>query len=91
MYFAIKARVYPPGQAPPDNEGWQDPVLGYYVADTTTPGVFPYTAPISLDLVVPPSLPTGQNILEIEVVDNVARTRARIIRVFVPFYWRVGP
>jgi hypothetical protein len=91
MYFAIRARVYQVGAEPADNEGWQDPVLGYHLADTTTPGAFPYTAPIVLQLDVPPTMPPGPAILEIEVVDNIIRTNARTIRVPIPFNWRVGP
>lgn len=91
MYFAIRARIYAPGADLADNEGWQDPLLGYHLADIVTPGAFPYTAPITLELVVPPTLPTGLAYLEYEIVDNITRNKGRIIRVVVPFYWRVGP
>ena len=80
-----------PNALPSENFGWQDPVLGFYSPDISTPGMYPYTAPITLDLVVPPTLPTGLTTLEIEVVDNQNRTQARAIRLLVPFYWRVGP
>ena len=93
MYFAIRARIYgdTKEEEPGENVGWQDPVLGYYLPDVTTPGVYPYTAPISLELVVPSTLPTGPAFLEYEVADNANRGLARIIRVKIPIYWRVGP
>jgi hypothetical protein len=91
MYFAIRARIYSPSENPADNQGWQDPNLGYHLPDVTTPGVYPYSDPISLELVVPPDLPTGPAILEYEVVDNANRGLARVIHVKVPIYWRVGP
>ena len=53
--------------------------------------VLPYTDPISMEIIVPGDLPTGPAVLEIEVVDNVERSKGRLIRVQVPVYWRVGP
>jgi hypothetical protein len=44
-----------------------------------------------MEIIVPGDLPTGPAVLEIEVVDNVERTKSRLIRVQVPVYWRVGP
>jgi hypothetical protein len=41
-----------------------------------------------LDIAVPNDLPVGASTLEIEVVDNSGRTKGRIIRVKVPFFWR---
>ncbi len=91
MYFAIRARFVAPGQSLGPNEGWQDPVLGFYSPDVATPGVYPYTPPITLDLVVPGSFPQGPGTIEIEVVDNPSRSLGRVITVNLPFYWRVGP
>ena len=89
FYFGIRARIYFAGQDPGPEQGWQDPVRGFYVPE---PGAnFPYTSPISLDIVVPGDFPPGPATLEIEVVDNVERSKGRIIRVAVPVYWRVGP
>ncbi len=89
MYFAIRARIYGVNEQPGPEQGWQDPVRGNYLPQ---PGAFfPYTAPISLEIVVPGDLPPGPALLEIEVADNVERSKARIIRVVVPVYWRVGP
>jgi len=91
MYLALRARVYSVDDPPLPAEGWQDPVQNYYPPDTVTPGAFPYSAPITLELDVPPTMPDGPAILEIEVVDNVSRPNGRIVIVSVPFYWRVGP
>src|SRR5688572_354867 len=91
MYFAVRARVFQEGQEPGPEEGWQDPVLGYYSPDVVTPGAYPYTTPITLDVVVPPTVPAGPAILEIEVADNNAQDLRRVIRVPVRFHWRVGP
>ena len=88
MYFSVRARVYDPNDPPAPELGWQDPVRGNYAPDVNA---FPYTTPITLDIDVPTVLPTGRTILEIEVADNAERTNARIIRVQIPFYWRVGP
>ena len=62
---------------------------GFYVPESGAN--FPYTSPISLDIVVPGDFPSGPATLEIEVVDNVDRSKGRIIRVAAPVYWRVGP
>lgn len=91
MYFAIRARIYAQGEELAPEEGWQDPILGYHLPDLVTPGFYPYSAPISLDLVVPPTLPAGPAILEYEVVDNSDRGLARVIRVPILIHWRVGP
>jgi hypothetical protein len=94
FYFSIRARLYQVGDIPGPEQGWQDPVLGYYLPELVggAPGPnFPYTAPINLEIVVPGDFPSGPAVLEIEVVDNVERTKGRIIRVQVPVYWRVGP
>ncbi len=91
MYFAIRARIYGPTEDPANEQGWQAPVLGFYSPDVQTVGVYPYTEPISLDLVAPPDLPSGLVYLEFEVTDNSNRGLARVIRVKVPIYWRVGP
>ncbi len=91
MYFAIRARIYGPVEDPGPEQGWQDPILGFHSPDVSTPGVYPYTAPISLALVVPPTLPTGLVTLEIEVADHFEQDQRRTIRVMVPIYWRVGP
>jgi hypothetical protein len=90
MYFSVRARVYNAADPPLPNEGWQDPTLGYYFPDTD-PAFFPYTLPITLELVVPATLPQGLNILEYEVQDNPDPLESRTILVQVPFYWRVGP
>ena len=94
FYFSIRARMYAAGDVPGPEQGWQDPVRGFYLPELSgsTPGPnFPYTDPISLEIVVPGDFPTGAATLEIEVVDNVERSKGRIIRVQVPVYWRVGP
>lgn len=91
MFFAIRARLIAPGEVLGPNEGWQDPVLGYYSPDVTTPGVYPYTAPITLELDVPGSFPDGPGTIEVEVVDNANRAQGRVITAELPFYWRVGP
>ncbi len=91
MYLALRARIYSPLDPPTPNQGWQDPVSNFYSPDTATPGAFPYSSPITLELDVPPSLPAGPAIIEIEVVDNANRTNGRIVIVQVPIYWRVGP
>ena len=91
MYLALRARIYSPLDPPTPNQGWQDPVFNYYSPDTVTPGAFPYTSPISLELDVPLTLPTGPAIIEIEVVDNLNRANGRVVVVQVPVYWRVGP
>jgi hypothetical protein len=91
MYLGVRARIYAEGEELLPEEGWQDPILGYYSPDVQTPGVYPYSPPISLELVVPPSLPAGPAILEIEVVDNADQDLRRTIRVPVRIYWRVGP
>ncbi|MEP7029009.1 MAG: hypothetical protein ABI960_10475 [Candidatus Eisenbacteria bacterium] len=89
MYFALRARIYSTGDVPGPEQGWQDPVLGFYLPE---PGpFFPYTPPISLEVDAASDLPTGPATLEIEVVDNVDRSKGRIIKVLVPVYWRVGP
>lgn len=89
MYFGIRARIYAANDQPGPEQGWQDPVRGNYLPEPSV--FFPYTAPISLEIVVPGDLPPGPALLEIEVADNVERSKARIIRVVVPVYWRVGP
>jgi hypothetical protein len=94
FYFSIRARFYSASDNPGPEQEWQDPVRGYYLPELSgsAPGPnFPYTSPISLDIVVPGDLPSGPAVLEIEVVDNVDRAKGRIIRVQVPVYWRVGP
>ncbi len=91
MYLALRARIYNPLDPPTANQGWQDPVFNYYSPDVVTPGAYPYSAPITLDLDVPLTLATGEAIIEIEVVDNLNRANARIVLVQVPVYWRVGP
>jgi len=91
MYLALRARIYSPLDPPTANQGWQDPVFNYYSPDVVTAGAYPYSAPITLDLDVPLTLPTDQAIIEIEVVDNLNRANARIVIVQVPVYWRVGP
>ena len=91
MYFAVRARIYPAGEQLAPEEGWQDPVLGYYSPDVVTPGAYPYTAPITLDLAVAPEMPTGPAILEIEVSDNSDQDLRRVIRLPLRIYWRVGP
>jgi hypothetical protein len=91
MFFSIRARLIAPGQSLGPNEGWQDPTLGFYSPDVLTPGVYPYTPPIALDLIVPLSFPHGPGEIEIEVVDNPTRSQGRVITVKLPFYWRVGP
>jgi hypothetical protein len=92
-YFSIRVRIYSASESPGPEQGWQDPVRGNYLPEP--PGVpgsqFPYTAPISLEIVVPGDFPTGPAFVEFEVVDNSERTKGRIIRVAVPVYWRVGP
>jgi hypothetical protein len=89
MYFIVRARLYSNLDVPGPEQGWQDPVRGYTLPE---PGpFFPYTAPITLEVVVPSDLVTGPATLEIEVVDNVDRAKGRIIQVQVPVYWRVGP
>lgn len=90
MYFSIRARIHAANVTPGNEQGWQDPVLGYYQPEEGS-GFFPYTAPISLELVVPSDLPTGPAVIDIEIVDNVERAKGRIIKVVVPVYWRVGP
>ncbi len=90
MYFAVRARIYAAADTPGPEQGWQDPVLGYYVPDPD-PLFFPYSLPINLEVVAPGDLATGPATLEIEVVDNIARSKGRIIRVQVPVFWRVGP
>ena len=89
MYFVIRARIYSNGDIPGPEQGWQDPVRGYYLPEVGP--FFPYTSPISLEVVVPGDMATGPATLEIEMVDNVDRSRGRIISVLVPVYWRVGP
>ena len=91
MYIALRARIFSPLDPPTANQGWQDPVFNYYSPDTVTPGAYPYTSPITLELDVPTTLPAGEAIIQIEVVDNLNRTNARIVIVEVPVYWRVGP
>ena len=91
MYLAIRARIYSPLDPPTPNQSWQDPVSNFYSPDTGPSGAFPYSSPITLELDVPPTLPAGRAIIEIEVVDNASRTSGRIITVQVPIYWRVGP
>jgi len=87
MYFVVRARLYSNSASPGPEQGWQDPVRGYYLPE---PGAFfPYTAPITLEVVAPSDLATGPATLEIEVVDNVDRSRGRIILVQVPVSWRV--
>jgi hypothetical protein len=92
-YFIIRARIYSASETPGPEQEWQDPLRGKYAPESPTAvgSQFPYTAPISLEIVVPGDLPTGPAIVEIEVVDNVERIKGRIIRVQVPVYWRVGP
>jgi hypothetical protein len=89
MYFAVRARFYSAADQPGPDQEWQDPVRGYYLPEIGP--FFPYTAPISLEIVVPGELASGPAVLEIEVVDNVDRTKGRVIRVAMPVYWRVGP
>jgi hypothetical protein len=94
FYFSIRARIYSASENPGPEQGWQDPVRGTYLPEligSERGPNFPYTDPISLEIIVPGDLPTGASVLEIEVVDNVERTKGRIIRVQVPVYWRVGP
>ncbi len=91
MYLALRARIFSPLDPPTPNQGWQDPVFGYYSPDSATPGMFPYTTPITLELDVPTTIPAGLAIIQIEVVDNFSRTNARVVIVEVPVYWRVGP
>jgi hypothetical protein len=88
MHFEIRGRIYPVGQEPGTEEGWQDPLSLNAVPD---PAFFPYTGPLQIELDVPTTLPQGPAILEIEVQDNADRARARIIHVKIPIYWRVGP
>jgi hypothetical protein len=89
MYFSIRARLYSNAESPGPEQGWQDPVRGNYLPE---PGpYFPYTAPISLEIIVPGDTPPGPATLEIEIVDNSERRKGRIIRVRTPVYWRVGP
>ena len=89
MYFSIRARLFSNADSPGPEQGWQDPVRGNYLPE---PGpYFPYTPPISLDIVVPGDTPPGPATLEIEIVDNSRRDKGRIIRVQTPVYWRVGP
>ena len=87
MYFIVRARLYSNSDSPGPEQGWQDPVRGFYLPE---PGdFFPYTAPITLEVVAPPDLATGPATLEIEVVDNADRAKGRIISVQVPVSWRV--
>jgi hypothetical protein len=88
MFFSLRARAYAASaenDIPPES-GWQDPVRSNYVSDA--PPFYPYTLPISLTVVVPDDVPSGPAILEIEVVDNVAREKGRIVHVKVPIFWR---
>jgi hypothetical protein len=89
MYFIVRARLYSTSDIPGPEQGWQDPVRGYYLPEVGP--FFPYTAPITLEVVAPTDLATGPATLEIEVVDNVDRAKGRIISIQVPVYWRVGP
>ena len=87
MYFIVRARLYSNSDSPGPEQGWQDPVRGYYLPEPGT--FFPYTAPITLEVVAPSDLATGPATLEIEVVDNVNRSKGRIILLQVPVSWRV--
>src|SRR5688572_8921427 len=63
FYFSVRARIYNDANPPLPGEGWQDPTLGFHFPDSD-PAFFPYTLPITLELVVPTDLPTGVNVLE---------------------------
>lgn len=88
MFLAVRARIYSPGDVPLPEAGWQDPTQ---VRDVPALDAFPYTQPITMEIIVPDDLPQGPAILEIEVADNGERSDARIIKVPVAIFWRSQP
>ena len=88
MFLAFRVRVRTAGDSPGPNDGWQDP-LAVRTAPTLTH--FPFSQDYTLQLAIPSGLATGLHQIEVELVDNPERTRARIVTGKVPFYWRVGP
>jgi hypothetical protein len=88
MQFSIRIRVYAQAdssQLGPE-QGWQDPLRGQFPPEQSS--FFPYTAPLTLNVIVPSDVPNGLTTLEIEVSDNPDRLKARIIHVKIPFSWR---
>ncbi len=88
MFLTVRARIYSPADVPPPGTGWQDPVQ---VRDVPQESFYPYTQPITLEIIVPDDLSAGPVVLEIEVADNSERGQARIINVPISIFWRTGP
>jgi len=86
MYFSIRARVFSDSAQVGPEDGWQDPVRGNYLPDAAP--FFPFTLPITLNVVVADDVPSGPAKLEIEVADNSDRLKGRVVRVQIPIFWR---